>query len=226
MIAGAKDSGGMPTYRRKLIRIVAVLAVLLGTTNAEVSETNRHFSTREERIIRMHPSGAAFELPDGRWDGSYLDRAELDKVRRGKGEWYTEYAKVANAALRFENCSVQVGTYLWVPAGFDGITVRGYSFDLPAAEIENHIASKALSAARHLPRSTVRNASLARSRERQWDKLLISYDVNYGDYGGRANVAFYVTEVQGKPIVLVFMYADLNNNISVVRQILESFTSH
>jgi len=67
-----------------------------------------------------------------------------------------------------------------------------------------HIAFKALSAARHLPRNTVRNASLARSRKRQWDKLLISYDVNYGDYGGRANVAFYVTEVEGKPIVLVF----------------------
>ena len=24
-------------------------------------------------------------------------------MKRGKGEWYTEYAKVANAALRFED---------------------------------------------------------------------------------------------------------------------------
>jgi len=55
---------------------------------------------------------------------------------------------------------------------------------------------------------------------------LIAYDVFYGDYGGRANVDFYVTEAEGKTIVLAFMYAAVNNNNSVVRQILESFSSH
>jgi len=35
-----------------------------------------------------------------------------------------------------------------------------------------------------------------------------------------------VTEVEGKTIVLVFMYAGVNNNDSVVGQILNSFSSH
>jgi hypothetical protein len=217
----------MSTYRLgKRICIIAVLAALLGTATAEVSESNRHFSTKDGRIVRMQPSGAAFELPEGRWDGWYLDRAELDKAKRGKGEWYAEYARVANAALRFDNCSVQAGTYLWNAPTFFGVTVRGYSLDSAAAETENRIASKALSAAQHFPRKTVRNASLTQSREKQWDRLLIAYDVWYGDYGGKANVDFYVTEVEGKTIVLVFMYADVNNNASVVRQILNSFSSH
>jgi hypothetical protein len=40
------------------------------------------------------------------WDGWYFDRGELEKVKRGKEEWYTEYAKVANAALRFEDLKI------------------------------------------------------------------------------------------------------------------------
>ncbi|HTS34609.1 MAG TPA: hypothetical protein VMH04_02995 [Candidatus Solibacter sp.] len=70
----------------------------------------------------------------------------------------------------------------------------------------------------------MRNASLTKSREKEWDRLLIAYDVWYGDYGGKANVDFYVTEAGGKTVVLVFMYASVNNNASVVQQILESFS--
>jgi hypothetical protein len=60
---------------------------------------------KKRRIVRMQPSGASFELPEGRWGGWYFERSELDKVKRGQGEWYTEYARIANAALRFEDCS-------------------------------------------------------------------------------------------------------------------------
>ena len=62
---------------------------------------------KKGRIVRRQPSGASFELPEGRWGGWYFERSELDKVKRGKGEWYTEYARIANAALRFEDCSAQ-----------------------------------------------------------------------------------------------------------------------
>jgi hypothetical protein len=62
---------------------------------------------KKGRIVRMQPSGASFELPEGRWGGWYFERSELDKVKRGKGEWYTEYARIANAARRFEDCSAQ-----------------------------------------------------------------------------------------------------------------------
>jgi hypothetical protein len=217
----------MSAYQlREKVGIIAVLVVLSGTAPARVSQRDSHFSTAEGRMVRMQPSGTAFEIPEGRWDGWYRSRAELDKAKRGKGEWYAEYARVANAALPFQNCSIQTGTYLWNAPTFFGVTVRGYSLDSVAGETEARIASKALTAARHLPRSTVSNASLTKSREKQWDRLLIGYDVSYGDYGGRANVDFYVTEVEGKTIVLVFMYADVNNNASVVRQILESFSTH
>jgi len=212
-------------FRNKVV-IVTVLVVLSGTATAKASEKDRHFSTAEGRTVRMQPSGTAFEVPGGRWEGWYLNRTELDKAKGGKGEWYTEYARVANAALPFEACSVQTGTYLWNAPTFAGVTVRGYSLDSAAGETEDRIASKALTAARHLSRSSAVNASLTKSREKRWDRLLIAYDVWYGDYGGRANVDFYVTEVEGKSIVLVFMYADGNNNFSVVQQILESFSSH
>jgi hypothetical protein len=150
------DSGGITAYR---LGVIAVLAALLGASTVEASENNRHLSTKEGRTVRMQPSGAAFELPEGRWDGWYLERSELDKAKSGKGEWYTEYAKVANAALRFDDCSVQAGTYLWNAPTFFGVTVRGYSLDYAAAETENRIASKALSVAEHFPRKTVRNVS-------------------------------------------------------------------
>ena len=141
----------------------------------------------------MQPSGATFELPEGPLNDWHLDRSDLDKAKQGKGEWYTEYARVANAALPFENCSVQAGTTYWNGPSFFGVTVRGYSLDSAAGEAETRIASSALPAAQHLPRNTVGNASLTKSREKQWDRLLIAYDVWYGDYGGSANVDFYVT---------------------------------
>jgi hypothetical protein len=222
------DSGNMPICRLgRRMCIIAVLAALLGTTTAEASEQNPHFSTKEGRIFQMQPSGVSFELPKSPWNDWHLDRADLDKAKRGKGEWYAEYARVANAALPFENCSVQAGTTFWNGASFAGVTVRGYSLDSSVGEAENRIASRALSAAKHLPRKTARNSTLTMSQERQWDRLLIAYDVWYGDYGGRANVDFYVSEVKGKTIVLVFMYADCNNNNNalVVQQILESFSS-
>lgn len=132
---------------------------------------------------------------------------------------------VVNGALPFEACSVQVGTYLWNAPTFEGVTVRGYSPGSTANETEKHIASRALSMAQHLSRKTVRDVSLTRSHQKQWDRLLITYNVWYGDYGGRANVDFYVTEADGKTVVLVFMYADIKDNGSVVQQIIESFSA-
>jgi hypothetical protein len=41
--------------------------------------------------------------------------------------------------------------------------------------------------------------------------MLVSYDVWYGDYGGRANVDFYVRQMERNTIVLVFMYAGVND---------------
>ena len=101
----------MSAYRLGISKRVSIIAALVtlpsGTATAGVSKNNLHFSMKKGRIVRMQPSGASFQLPEGRWGGWYFERSELDKVKRRKGEWYMEYARIANAALRFEDCSAQ-----------------------------------------------------------------------------------------------------------------------
>jgi hypothetical protein len=100
----------MSAYRLGISKRVSIIAALVtlpgGTATAGVSKNNLHFSIKKGRIVRRQPSGASFELPEGRC-GRYFERSELDKVKRGKGEWYMEYARIAKAALRFEDCSAQ-----------------------------------------------------------------------------------------------------------------------
>jgi hypothetical protein len=51
-----------------------------------------------------------------------------------------------------------------------------------------------------------------------------AWTVSGVEAGGRANVDFYTTEKNGNTIVLVFMYADMDNNLATVQQILKSFS--
>ena len=99
----------MSAYRLGISKRVSIIAALVtlpgGTATAGVSKNNLHFSMKKGRIVRMQPSGASFELPEGRWGGWYFERSELDKVKRGKGQCYMEYARIAKAALRSEDCS-------------------------------------------------------------------------------------------------------------------------
>jgi hypothetical protein len=131
---------------------------------------------------------------------------------------------VANAALPFSDCSVQAGKWDWRVSTFAGVTVRGYLTNRSTADIEKRIATKALSAAKALSSPTIRNASLAKDEPGQWHRSLIAYDVEYGDYGGRANVDFYSAEKNGNTIVLVFMYVNMDSNLATVQQILKSFS--
>jgi hypothetical protein len=203
------------------LRTIAVAAFLVAFAVGQGSK-QRHFSTRQGRTIRMRPSGVSLQIPED-WDGLYVERTELEKVKRGRGEWYREYAKVANAALPFTDCSVQAGRYLWSSPGV-GITMRGYVLGSSGSAIDAKVASKALAAAQALPSPTVRNASLKQTEVEQWHRNLITYDVWYVDYGGRANVDFYSTEVEGNSVVLVFMYDDVRDNLAAVQQILKSFS--
>jgi hypothetical protein len=84
----------MSAYRLGISKRVSIIAALVtlpcGTATAGVSKNNLHFSMKKGRIVRMQPSGASFQLPEGRWGGWYFERSELDNVKREKGEWYTE----------------------------------------------------------------------------------------------------------------------------------------
>jgi hypothetical protein len=63
--------------------MAALVTLPGGTATAGVSKNNLHFSIKKGRIVRRQPSGASFELPEGRC-GRYFERSELDKVKRGK----------------------------------------------------------------------------------------------------------------------------------------------
>ena len=195
---------------------------MLPSATLQAQDTEKHFSTLGDGTIQIELSGTSFRIPHD-W-AVYSERAELGKVKNGKGEWKTEYTKVANAALPFSNCFVQAGKWAWIVSTFAGVTVRGYVLNGVAADLETKIATKALRTAKALPSPTIRNVSLTKGETDQWHRSLIAYDVWYGDYGGRANVDFYATEKNGNTIVLVFMYVDMDNNLATVQQILKSFS--
>ncbi len=104
--------------------------------------------------------------------------------------------------------------------------MRAYVFASGAEEIERRIAAKGLAAAKALPTHTARNAAENQYEEGRWHRVLISYDAWYIDYGGKANVEFYLTAKEEKTVVLVFMYAgtDPHDDTSAIRQILKSFS--
>jgi len=201
--------------------IVAVGMAMLVLGPNSVAQTKLDGDT-----IRMQPSGASFRIPLD-WTKEYnavtITRAQLEKEKRGRGEWYKEYAAVLNASLPFSACSVQAGTHAWDAPTFGGIQMRGYVFDSSADEVEARIARKGLTAAKGLPASTARNASVDRSELEEWHKILIAYDVWYGDYGGKAKVEFYVSAHEAKTVVLVFMYVGSESE-AVIQQILKSFS--
>ena len=175
-----------PCNMRKWLKVVAVITFVVFALATEKNShaTQAHFSTREGRTIRMEPSGAQFHIPQD-WEGFYSERAGLREVKKGKGEWTTEYTKVVNAALPFSDCSVQAGRS---SGSAVGVTVRGYVLNRSAPEVENRIASKAMSAAKALERDQrtrniiIRNISETKEEIQGWHRILIAYDVWYYDY--------------------------------------------
>ena len=207
-----------------LSRVGSTVLLFFGTAAAQAAvKAQQHFATRTGASIRIQPSGASLEIPKD-WVAR-TELAELKEVRRGDGEWKTEYTKVMNAALPFSQCSVQAGQWDWRVSTFDGVTVRGYVLNRRAGDIKEQISAKGLGAAKALPHSTIQNVSLTEADTENWHRILIKYDAWYYDYGGRANVDFYVTERDGTTIVLVFMYVgDAPETLTTVQQILKSFS--
>jgi len=224
------DKNRFERIRRLLVVVISMALVVFPFDSTGASEVKgKHFSIAEGSTIRMQPSGASFEIPLD-WTKEYgavnITPKQLENVRKGKGEWYRDYASVVNAALPFADCSVQAGTHAWDSATFGGVQVRGYVLDQSANEVEERTAAKGLAAAKALPTANVRNAGITRKQSGQWHRILIVYDVSYGDYGGKANVDFYVNAHEPKTIVLVFLYAGEGENTPEIEQILKSFSWH
>jgi hypothetical protein len=197
------------------------VAIVLLQTVCLLASTPQHFSTSRGATILLHPSGATLRLPTD-W-GASLTRKDLQGVKQGKGEWYTEYAKVINAALPFSTCSLEAGRFLWRQNAFRTVQMRAYVLHSTLSDVEKRIATKGRAAAEALPAPTVRNPSLDKDEVDQWHRIRIAYDVSYGDYGGTANVEFYETSNDHWTVVLVFMHAG-SAEPDEIKQIVSSFS--
>jgi hypothetical protein len=189
------------------------------------------YATRQERIIYLHPSDTIFQIPQDwlYWDTEFhnnihLTHRELTKVRFGAGEWDTEYGDVVNSALPFEYCAVHVGGEGWGREGvsFGDLQLRAYVTNLSSAEILRRISGPAFATAKRVS-SQMFHAPVVQidsGQEGEWQRAVIQYDLFYGDYGGRANIEFYIKQVSQYELVMVFM----GNVEKEKRQILDSVT--
>jgi hypothetical protein len=189
------------------------------------------FATRQNRTIYLHPSDVNFQIPEDwlSWNAEFhnnfhLTHRELQKVRFGAGEWDYEYGEVVNSALPFEDCAAHVGGEGWGREGvsFGDLQMRAYVTDLSSQEVFKRISGLALTAKKVSSGSFYGPGQVwtDNGEEGAWRRAVIRYSLFYGDYGGVANVEFYVRPVSHYQLVMVFM----GNVEKEKRQILDSVT--
>jgi len=189
------------------------------------------YATRHDRTIYLHPSDVSFQIPQDwlYWNSEFhnnvhLTHRELAKVRFGAGEWDSEYGDIVNSALPFEYCAAHVGGEGWGREGvsFGDLQVRAYITDLSSAEILKRISGPAFGTAKHVSSQTLKDppVQVSSGQEGEWQRAVLQYNLFYGDYGGRANIEFYIKQVGQYELVMVFM----GNVEKEKRQVLDSVT--
>jgi hypothetical protein len=190
------------------------------------------FATRQNQRVYLHPSDVNFQIPQDwlYWNTQFhnnlqLTHCELRKVRFGAGEWDSEYGEVVNSALPFEYCAAHVGGEGWGREGvsFGDLQMRAYVMDLDSQEIFKRIAGPALATAKKLASGGFGAPGQVQSTSGEggpWQWAVIRYSLFYGDYGGTANVEFFVRPVSRYQLVVVFM----GSNEKEKQEILKSFT--
>jgi hypothetical protein len=217
-------------------RLLVVLSLLIGTATSQTLSTKPlppqgSFATRSGRIITLHPSEVAFDVPADwiSWYGEFhnnihLSGEELASVREGHGaEWATEYAKVVNSVLPFRDCVAHVGGDGWGLEGgsYAAVHLRVYVTDMTQDDIKKRVSMQGLNAARKVNPQ----ASLAPAKEQSgWQGLSLTYNLFYQDYGGTAQIDFYVRSHRAQRIVFVFMYGSTRfREAEEIAGILQSF---
>ncbi len=188
------------------------------------------YATRQDRTIYLHPSGVSFQIPEEWVDWNtefhnnlHLTHRELQRVRFGAGEWDSEYGEVVNSALPFEHCAAHVAGEGWGREGvsFGDLQLRAYVADLSSTEILKRISGPAFSAAKEVSSEVFEKpAHVSFRQEGEWQTAVIQYGLFYGDYGGRANIEFYIRPVGRYQLVMVFMGSVDKEK----REILDSLT--
>jgi hypothetical protein len=203
---------------------IVVIVILLSLPLAWVAHREGFFTrdtgkyaTRENRTIYLHPSEVSFQIPESwiGWDAKFhnnlhLTHRQLERVRFASGEWDTEYNAVVNSALPFEDCAAHVGGEGWGSEGvsFGDLQLRAYLTQLSSDEILKRISGPAFATAKRVSSTGFGSGGAPRIRVAQvgqWQQATIRYGVFYGDYGGDADVEFYLRPAGPNNLVLVFM---------------------
>ena len=120
--------------RRSLLTATLTVLIVVGRGHTSPPPADR--ASRSGRTVILHPSEASFDIPTDwiAWYGKFhnnlhLSEKELALVKIGAGEWDTEYAKVVNSAMRFQDCVAHVGGEGWGKDGSSFADVQLRLFD-------------------------------------------------------------------------------------------------
>jgi hypothetical protein len=182
------------------------------------------------RTIELKGTGGSFQIPQAwlDWQAKYrenihLSPAELASVRVADSEWDTEYAEILNALLPFSSCVAHAGGEGWGKnaVSYGDVQMRGYIVEMSPKQVMKRMAKVGPSQAFRYSKKV----SLTRSRFKKWQRVTLSYDLWYSDYGGTANVDVFSRVFGNQTVVLAFMYADsLRKPRGEVAQIVKSFS--
>jgi hypothetical protein len=140
--------------RRSLLTAALTVLIVVGRGHTSPPPADR--ASRSGRTVILHPSEASFDIPtDGiAWYGKFhnnlhLSEKELALVKIGAGEWDTEYAKVVNSAMRFQDCVAHVGGEGWGKDGssFGDVRLRVYLTTLSEEQVHQSVSAQGLGAA-------------------------------------------------------------------------------
>src|ERR1700674_3493367 len=143
--------GGPMRARRS--PLTAALTVLIVVGRGHTSPPPADRASRSGRTVILHPSEASFDIPTDwiAWYGKFhnnlhLSEKELALVEIGAGEWDTEYAKVVNSAMRFQDCVAHVGGEGWGKDGssFGDVQLRVYLTPLSEEQVHQSVSAQGL----------------------------------------------------------------------------------
>jgi hypothetical protein len=223
--------GGHIRARRSLLTAASTVLIVVG--RGHTSPPPAHPASRSGRTVILRPSEACFDIPTDwiAWYGKIhnnlrLSEKELALVKIGAGEWDTEYAKVANSAMRFQDCVARVGGEDWGKGGssFGDVQLRVYLTPLRKEKVHQSVSAQGFGAAQRINP----NASLLPNvKDGSWhgNEPLLSTKFFTTTNGGTARIDFYTRTGQGQTFVLVFMYCDIDRfgASEEVKSILRSF---
>ena len=188
------------------------------------------YATRQGRTVTLHPSDVSFRLPQDwlSWNAEFhnnlhLSHRELQSVRFATGEWDSEYSEVVNSALPFEHCSAHVGGEGWGREGVSylDLQVRAYVTDLSAETVLSRVSAQSFAKAKKLSSGNFYGSAQIQTDVGNfgpWRRAVLRFPILYGDYGGIADVEFYIRPADSYELVMVFM----GNVTDEKEQILDS----